>query len=146
MKKALYIAIFAALVAAISCGGNSNKKGKADGNVNPEQSSEVAATQMETNAEVVFAKEEPKAQSKEWYEQDFSMTYKQYVAGASMSRTYARKGTLLSAWWKAAVPRPFAYVLTLPARSIKLVTLAELIKKCVSALASKVWMKQSGIS
>lgn len=81
MKKALYIAIFAALVAAISCGGNSNKKGKADGNVNPEQSSEVAATQME-----------PKAQSKKWYEQDFSMTYKQYVAGASMSRTYARKG------------------------------------------------------
>ena len=84
MKKALYIAIFAALVAAISCGGNSNKKGKADGNVNPEQSSEVAATQME-----------PKAQSKKWYEQDFSMTYKQYVAGASMSRTYARKGNIV---------------------------------------------------
>lgn len=95
MKKALYIAIFAALVAAISCGGNSNKKGKADGNVNPEQSSEVAATQMETNAEVVYAKEEPKAQSKKWHEQDFSMTYKQYVAGASMSRTYARKGNIV---------------------------------------------------
>ena len=84
MKRTFYIAIFAALVAAVSCGSNSNKKSKADGNVNPEQSSEVAATQME-----------PKAQSKKWHEQDFSMTYKQYVAGASMSRTYARKGNIV---------------------------------------------------
>lgn len=95
MKKTLIIALCVALAAIVSCGGNSNKKGKADGNVNPEQSIEVSATQTDTKIETTAAKEETNAKSKKWYEQDFSLTEKMYVSGAGMSRVYARKGNVL---------------------------------------------------
>ena len=95
MKRITNILLFAAMLAAVSCGGNSNKKSKAEGNVNPEPSTEVAATQTDTKAEAASANEEPKAPAKKWYEQDFSLTEKMYVSGAGMSRVYARKGNVL---------------------------------------------------
>lgn len=81
MKRITLIAFCVAMIAAVSCGNNPQKK---------------ATDQESAQAEVPAAKtEEPEAASKKWYEQDFSLTEKMYVSGASMSRVYARKGNVL---------------------------------------------------
>lgn len=95
MKRITLIAICVATIAAASCGGNSNKKGDTAGNENSVSSTEAAAIQTETSTESAPARQEPKAGARKWYEQDFSLTEKMYVAGASMSRVYARKGNIL---------------------------------------------------
>lgn len=81
MKRITLIALCVAMIAAVSCGNNPQKK---------------ATDQESAQAEVPAAKtEEPEAAAKKWYEQDFSLTEKMYVSGASMSRVYARKGNVL---------------------------------------------------
>ena len=79
-------------VATLSaCGGRGNKSGK---NTRTE-GEEVAATAVEEQTGVPEKQAEPKGPAKKWYEQDFSLTEKMYVSGASMSRVYARKGNVL---------------------------------------------------
>ena len=98
MKKKRII-IAAALLLALgwgmsACGGGSGKGGataEADG----EQTEQTAGE--EQTAEGSEAQSEQKAQEqKKWWEQDFQMTYKQYVMGQSMTRIYARKGNVLA--------------------------------------------------
>jgi len=83
MKKSTTLFLCAALLAVISCGGNSNSKSASDNDV-----------QEETKAPVV--QKETKAPAKKWYEKDFSLTYKQYVLGNSIVRSYARKGNVVA--------------------------------------------------
>ena len=82
MKKNQFIIIAAfafGIATMTACGGSSNSSEAAD-----EQQTEETA-----NADA-DAKE-----SKKWYEQDFTMTFKQYVMGQSITRRYARKGNIL---------------------------------------------------
>ena len=95
MKKMTLIALCVAMLAAVSCGGNSNKGGKAAENENTELSAEEAAGTPDLNAGTVAGKPEQNAESKKWYEQDFVLTEKMYVASASVTRTYARKGNIV---------------------------------------------------
>lgn len=98
MKKKRII-IAAALLLALgwgmsACGGGSAKNGEvaeADGGqteqtAGEEQTAESAAEQTEQKAQ----------EAKKWYEQDFQLTYKFYVVGKSMTRTYARKGNVVA--------------------------------------------------
>ena len=94
MKKLSFI-LCVALIAAVSCGGNPDKKGDAAESGNANASKEAAATQAETKTESAAGKQESKAPARKWYEQDFSLTEKMYVSTASMSRTYARKGNIV---------------------------------------------------
>ena len=87
---------FAAIVAILmlaSCGNNTNKGSKTS-NADAEQITESVADKSDSKAEVSTGRSDC-VKSKKWYEQDFSLTYKQYVAGASMTRTYARKGNIV---------------------------------------------------
>ncbi|MBR1570543.1 MAG: hypothetical protein IJ651_07420 [Bacteroidales bacterium] len=86
MKTLLVSAITVSLV-LFSCGNNAKKK-----TTNPAEMEKAVSEKTET---ATVRTPEPKDVAKQWYEQDFSMTYKQYVAGASMSRTYARKGNIV---------------------------------------------------
>ena len=96
MKRfAVFVILVTALVlgmtALTACGGSGNKSGK---DTRPE-GEEVAAAAVEEQTEVPGKHAEPKGPAKKWYEQDFSLTEKMYVSGASMSRVYARKGNVL---------------------------------------------------
>lgn len=95
MKKITLFALCLAMIVAVSCGGNANKGGKASGDENKEQPTEVAGGQPESKAETAPAGQEPKVNAKKWYEQDFSLIETMYVSGAGMSRVYARKGNVL---------------------------------------------------
>jgi hypothetical protein len=81
MKRITLIAFCVAMTAAVSCGNNPKKK------TSDQESSQVEAP--------VAKIEKPKVDAKKWYQQDFSLTEKMYVSGASMSRVYARKGNVL---------------------------------------------------
>ena len=79
------------MIAAVSCGNNPKKKASVQEAV--QNSAEVTES---APAEAPAAKaEKQKADAKKWYRQDFSLTEKMYVSGASMSRVYARKGNVL---------------------------------------------------
>lgn len=95
MKRITLIALCVAVLATVSCGNNSKKKtsGQEAGNDTVELSESTQAAAPETKS--ATKKEEPKAQAKKWYEQDFSLTEKMYVSTASMTRTYARKGNVV---------------------------------------------------
>ncbi len=95
MKRITLIALCAAMMAAVSCGGNTNKGGRASGNEDTEQAAETAVATPDTKTEAVADKTEQKAEPKKWYEKDFSLTEKMYVGNASVTRTYARKGNIL---------------------------------------------------
>ena len=91
MKRITLIALCMAIIAAASCGNNPKKKASVQEAV--QNSAEVTES---APAEAPAAKaEKPKADAKKWYRQDFSLTEKMYVSGASMSRVYARKGNVL---------------------------------------------------
>lgn len=87
MKKIALIALCAAMMAAVSCGGNSNKGGKV------EDANDAAEVVAEAAAEA--AQPEQKAEPKKWYEQDFTLTETMYVGDKGLTRTYARKGNVL---------------------------------------------------
>ena len=95
MKKITLFAISVALVAAVSCGGNSNNGSKNAGSEGSEQAAEVASGQPEAKAEPAAQQQEKKAAAKKWYEQDFTLTEVRYVGTATMTRTYARKGNVV---------------------------------------------------
>ena len=91
MKRITLIALCMAMIAAVSCGNNPKKKASVQEAV--QNSAEVTES---APAEAPAAKaEKQKADAKKWYRQDFSLTEKMYVSGASMSRVYARKGNVL---------------------------------------------------
>lgn len=91
MKKITLIAICVAMIAAVSCGNNPKKK-----TADQEAVQEAAEVTESAPAEAPAAKtEEPKANAKKWYEQDFSLTEKMYVSTANMTRTFARKGNIV---------------------------------------------------
>ncbi|MBO4691816.1 MAG: hypothetical protein J5604_03460 [Bacteroidales bacterium] len=90
MKKITLIAFMVALIVAVSCGGNSNKDGKSVRN-DAEQPAESVASENKTESK----KPEQKVEKKKWWQQDFVITEKMYVATASMTRTYARKGNIV---------------------------------------------------
>ena len=91
MKRITLIALCMAIIAAASCGNNPKKKASVQEAV--QNSAEVTES---APAEAPAAKaEKQKADAKKWYLQDFSLTEKMYVSGASMSRVYARKGNVL---------------------------------------------------
>ena len=91
MKRITLIAFCMATIAAVSCGNNPQKKASDQEAV--QNSAEVTES---AQAEAPVAKtEEPKVDARKWYQQDFSLTEKMYVSGASMSRIYARKGNVL---------------------------------------------------
>ena len=91
MKRITLIAFCMATIAAVSCGNNPQKKASDQEAV--QNSAEVTES---AQAEAPVAKtEEPKADARKWYQQDFSLTEKMYVSGASISRIYARKGNVL---------------------------------------------------
>ena len=91
MKRITLIALCMAIIAAASCGNNPKKKASVQEAV--QNSAEVTES---APAEAPAAKaEKQKADAKKWYRQDFSLTEKMYVSGASMSRVYARKGNVL---------------------------------------------------
>lgn len=91
MKRITLIAFCMATIAAVSCGTNPQKKASDQEAV--QNSVEVTES---AQAEAPVAKtEEPKVDARKWYQQDFSLTEKMYVSGASMSRIYARKGNVL---------------------------------------------------
>ena len=97
MKKHRYMTL-TALVLGIavlaSCGGGNkgNKAGEAEA-VPAEETTGTAQEQPRSTEK----KQEAKAPAKKWYEQDFTMTYKQYVLTASAVRHYARKGNVVAA-------------------------------------------------
>lgn len=81
MKKNPFIIIAAfafGLATVTACGGSSKSSESAD----EQQTEETAIAEQ--------AKE-----SSKWYQQDFAMTFKQYVMGQSITRRYARKGNIL---------------------------------------------------
>ena len=84
-------AVAVGLVALAACGGRGNKGGK---NTRTE-GEEVAAAPAECRTDVPGKQAEPEGPAREWYRQDFSLTEKMYVSGASMGRVYARKGNVL---------------------------------------------------
>lgn len=91
MKRITLIALCMAIIATASCGNNPKKKASVQEAV--QNSAEVTES---APAEAPAAKaEKQKADAKKWYRQDFSLTEKMYVSGASMSRVYARKGNVL---------------------------------------------------
>ena len=86
MKKNRFIIIAAVafgMAAMTACGG-----GASEG----ERTEESADTQQTESA---AEQPEQKAEAKKWYEQDFMLTYKQYVMGKSITHTYARKGNIV---------------------------------------------------
>ena len=94
MKTRIVIIVTALVlgVAALTaCGGRGNKSGQTP---RPE-AEEFAATTAEEQTKAPEKQAEPEGPAKKWYEQDFSLTEKMYVSGASMSRVYARKGNVL---------------------------------------------------
>ena len=85
-------ALVVGLAALTACGGRGNKSGqtaRADGE-------EVATVAAEEQTEVPGKQAAPERPAKKWYEQDFSLTYKQYVLGNSTTRSYARKGNVIA--------------------------------------------------
>ena len=91
MKRITLIAFCVAMIVTVSCGNNPQKKTSDQEAV--QNSAEVTES---AQAEAPAAKaEEPKAEARKWYQQEFSLTEKMYVSGASMSRVYARKGNVL---------------------------------------------------
>lgn len=89
MKK-IYLSLMAiATMMCMACGGGnkSSEAAEAEG----EQTEESAS--MEQAA--APAKAEQKTEAKKWWEQDFMLTYKQYIMTTSITRTYARKGNVL---------------------------------------------------
>ena len=85
-------AVAVGLVALAACGGRGNKIGK---NTRTE-GEEDAAIAVEEQADVPGKQVAPEGPAKKWYEQDFSLTYKQYVLGNSATRSYARKGNVIA--------------------------------------------------
>lgn len=90
------VIIVAALVMGVTaltaCGGRGNKSGKT---ANAE-GEEVAAASVEEQTKAPAKQAAPKGPAKKWYEQDFSLTYKQYVLGNCTTRSYARKGNVIA--------------------------------------------------
>ncbi len=80
------------LAAMTSCGGRGNKSGKTAEN----DGGQVAEAVVKEQAKAPEKQAAPKAPAKKWYEQDFSLTYKQYVLGNSATRSYARKGNVIA--------------------------------------------------
>lgn len=80
------------LAALTACGGRGNKSGKAAEN----EGGQVASTAVEEQTKAPGKQAEPKGPAKKWYEQDFSLTYTQYILGNSITRSYARKGNLIA--------------------------------------------------
>lgn len=87
----LVTALVMGVTALTSCGGRGNKSG----NTSQSEGEEVAATAVEEQTKAPERQAKPEVPAKKWYEQDFSLTEKMYVSGASMSRVYARKGNVL---------------------------------------------------
>lgn len=94
--KTRNVIIVAALVMGVTaltaCGGRGNKSGKTART----EAEEVAATTVEKQTQAPKKQAEAKVPAKKWYEQDFSLTYKQYVLGNSSTRSYARKGNVIA--------------------------------------------------
>lgn len=93
MKKNRFIIIAAVafgMAAMTACGGGASKGEAAE--AEGEQTEESADTQQTESA---AEQPEQKAEAKKWYEQDFMLTYKQYVMGKSITHTYARKGNIV---------------------------------------------------
>ena len=91
MKRISLIAFCVAMMAAVACGGNSGKGGKAVESGDTEQMVEAADEATAPVAE----KQEQKVEPKKWYEGDFTLTEKMYVGSASTTRIYARKGNIV---------------------------------------------------
>jgi hypothetical protein len=87
----LVTALVMGVTALTSCGGRGNKSG----NTSQTEGEEVAATAVEEQTKAPERQAKPEVPAKKWYEQDFYLTEKMYVSGASMSRVYARKGNVL---------------------------------------------------
>ena len=89
MKKIYLSLMTIAAMMFMACGGGnkSNEAVEAEG----EQTEESASAEQAAES----AKPEQKAEAKKWYEQDFMLTYKEYIMGKSITRTYARKGNVL---------------------------------------------------
>ena len=83
-----FMAVVVAFGLTACGGGNASKQSEqAEG----EETEAAVEEKAETKAE------EQKAQEpKKWWEQDFQMTYKMYIMGQSMTRTYARKGNVVA--------------------------------------------------
>lgn len=94
MKRVLSILALAfAVVAMTACGGNNNNKKTGEEGGEASQETVQEAVQEQTAA----TKTEQKAEAKKWYEQDFYLAEKMYVAGVSITRIYARKGNIVVA-------------------------------------------------
>ena len=87
----LVTALVMGVTALTSCGRRGNKSG----NTSQSEGEEVTATAVEGQTKAPERQAKPEVPAKKWYEQDFSLTEKMYVSGASMSRVYARKGNVL---------------------------------------------------
>ena len=99
MKK-IYLALMCAASVALvaACGGNSGKSGQAAENeVNAEETSGEKKTEaaVEENASEPEQIAEEKVEPKKWYENDFVLKEKMYVGTQSITRIYARKGTVV---------------------------------------------------
>ena len=88
----LVTALVMGVTALTSCGGRGNKSG----HTSQTEGEDVAATAVEEKTKAPERQAKPEVSAKKWYEQDFSLTEKMYVSGASMSRVYARKGNVLT--------------------------------------------------
>ena len=93
MKRHILLAamLMTGLAAVVACGGRSGKGGEA---AKTAEEQTVAPAEAETAVNAT-KQEAPKKEVKKWYEQDFSLTYKQYILTTSLTRTYARKGNVV---------------------------------------------------
>ena len=89
MKKIYLSLMVTAAMIFMACGGGnkSSEVAEAEG----EQTEESASTEQVVES----TKPEQKAEAKKWWEHDFMLTYKEYIMGKSITRTYARKGNVL---------------------------------------------------
>lgn len=85
-------ALIMGVAALTACGGGGNKSGKTART----EGEEVAAVNVEEQSKAPERQAGPKGPAKKWYEQDFSLTYEQYVLGNSTTRSYARKGNVVA--------------------------------------------------
>lgn len=90
-KLIIIAAMVFGLANMTACGGGANKNNEvAEAEGEQTEASASGEQNGSTTAQTV-----QKAEAKKWYEQDFSMTYVQYIMSKSITRIYARKGNIV---------------------------------------------------